>query len=507
VATSLGVAASGLPASAAPDQPVLPPGGTFLDDDRSFAEGAIEAIAAAGITAGCAPQLFCPDRPLSRAEAAVFLARALEPDSAPTTGFPDVARDDWYAEAVFALAGAGIITGHTDGTFRPTAPLTRAQMAQLLIRALDETAQIGPGPTRFIDVSADAPFATAIEQLALRGITHGCATEPARFCPGEYVSRAQMAVFLTRALALEPLVPPDRIAPLNGLPVNGLAWNRRVVAVKIDDHRGARPQSGIEEADAVVETLVEGGLTRWIALFHQSDSSYLGPVRSVRPTDIGIVLPLDATVAASGGQQWIVDQAVAAGIQLLRRRDAPPPALYRIPSRPVPHNLYADTTALRDVADGAGYTDHPPPPLFEWGEFPDGPAATRISLEWSDPITVTWTWDGARYLRERGGAPHLTVTADGLASQIWADSLVVLIAPASDLLPPPEVSGSPVPVLDTVGVGTAFVFAEGRAVRGTWSRTSLSEPFTLSTFRGDPLPVPPGVPWINVFPEGQVIRS
>ncbi len=484
----------------------LPPGGTFLDDDRSFAEGSIEALAASGVIQGCARQLYCPERVLTRAEAAALLVRAFGPSPEGTISFPDVPADSWYAESVGLLAGAGIVRGHEDGTFRPLDPLTRAQMAFLLTRVLGE--QEGQvESSRFDDVPVTASHAWAVERLAAQGITVGCSVAPARFCPDDPVSRDQMAVFLTRALGMEPRVPPERLAPLNGLPIDGLDWNRRVMAVKIDDARGARPQSGIEQADAVIETLVEGGLTRWIALFHQSDTASLGPVRSIRPTDIGMVLPLGATVAASGGQPWIIDQAVAAGVKVIRERDAPPPGMFRISDRIAPYNLYSDTVALRSRADALGYPDSPPAAMFEWGQLPASIPSTRIELQWSDPIRITWTWDGSRYRRWRSGAPAQWAGPDSSTGQISADTLVLIIAPLSELAPPAGVSGSNVPVLDTLGSGTAFVFAQGQAVRGRWEREDQRDPFTLTTADGAALSIPPGMPWINVFPEGQPIRS
>ena len=78
---------------------------------------------------------------------------------------------------------------------------------------------------------------------------------------------------------------PEVSAAINGLPAEDDLVDRRVVAVKIDNHPNARPQSGLDVADAVYEVLVEAGLTRFIALFHQSDADHVGPNRSGRPTD------------------------------------------------------------------------------------------------------------------------------------------------------------------------------------------------------------------------------
>ena len=97
------------------------------------------------------------------------------------------------------------------------------------------------------------------------------------------------------------LLPEGFRSPVNGLRAD-LETNldRRAIAVKIDNHPEARPQSGLQEADAVIELLVEGGFTRFIAVFHDNDSEYLGPVRSIRPTDSTIIPAIPAPFAMSG---------------------------------------------------------------------------------------------------------------------------------------------------------------------------------------------------------------
>ena len=79
--------------------------------------------------------------------------------------------------------------------------------------------------------------------------------------------------------------PAAFASPLNGMASqNELNLDRRAIGVKIDNHVNARPQSGVLDADLVVETRVEAGFTRFIAFFHDNDSDYIGPIRSVRPT-------------------------------------------------------------------------------------------------------------------------------------------------------------------------------------------------------------------------------
>jgi hypothetical protein len=299
----------------------------------------------------------------------------------------------------------------------------------------------------------------------------------------------------------EPPTPAGEPRPLNGLPVeDDAALDRRVVAVKIDDHPLARPQAGLDRADAVMELLVEGGLTRFIALFHAEDAAVVGPMRSGRPTDPGLVGPLGATFAISGAQPWVIDQIRAADVALIG--DVGPPTTFRSPQRRAPHNLFTDTTRLRDLADQRGFSDAPPPTWFRFGAWEEtvGEAAGDLVLQWSSSTTIIWSWDGTTYTRLRAGAPHTMVTGDDEVVPVVADTHVVLTARRYTARPPGR--GSAVPALDTVGAGRAVVAHGGRVVEGTWSRDTVTEPFALTDPDGAPLAVPPGRLWVSIFPDG-----
>src|SRR6476661_6012964 len=181
----------------------LPPGGTFMDDNGSPFEGAIEAIAAKGITKGCdAPldDLFCPRDDVTRGQMAAFLVRALGLTATGGSSFTDTAGT--FAVAIDQLATAGITKGcnpPSNTHFCPTDPVTRGQMAAFLVRGFHLTATSG---MTFSDVPSGSTFAVDVDRLATAGITAGCGS--GRFCPDAAVTRGQMAAFLTRAMDLTP---------------------------------------------------------------------------------------------------------------------------------------------------------------------------------------------------------------------------------------------------------------------------------------------------------------
>lgn len=291
---------------------------------------------------------------------------------------------------------------------------------------------------------------------------------------------------------------------MNGLGVaDSSLLNRRVIAVKIDNHPKARPQSGLSQADAVYELIVEGGLTRFIALFQSSDVSYLGPIRSGRPTDPTLVRPLGGPLQISGAQSWVQGKFGQAGVKLLGEGAT----TFRISSRFAPHNLYGDTELMRAEADRRSLPDEAPPPMFTFSDSPTETtgSADEIILDWSDFPEVRWEWTGERYVRFNGAVEANEISESGEETQIAADTLVILFATRYTASPRAGQSGSSVPALDTVGTNRAIVLFNGGVIEGTWVRDSIDEPFSLVDSNGEAITLPRGIPWISVFPDNRTV--
>ena len=103
----------------------------------------------------------------------------------------------------------------------------------------------------------------------------------------------------------------EKMSPFTGLEISPELWlkrPRRVLAFKVDNNLNARPQSGLQQADTVMEILVEGGMTRFLAFFMDNSSSYVGPVRSARPTDPTLIRPYGGILVVSGATAGLVPQ-------------------------------------------------------------------------------------------------------------------------------------------------------------------------------------------------------
>lgn len=174
------------------------------------AYAAIETLAWHGIAVECAPNAFCPDRAITRAETAAFLERAKRGASyafaATGTRFADVPVSHWAVKYIEQLHIDGITNGCAGNPLRycPDMLTSRAQMAALLLRArLGSTLSPGTASgTLFGDVPSTHPMAAWIERLYGYQITLGCSASPRLYCPDAPVTRAQMALFIQRAFGL-----------------------------------------------------------------------------------------------------------------------------------------------------------------------------------------------------------------------------------------------------------------------------------------------------------------
>jgi type IV pilus biogenesis protein CpaD/CtpE len=278
--------------------------------------------------------------------------------------------------------------------------------------------------------------------------------------------------------------------PMTGLPVTGdedAAQTHPVLVTKMDNTYSSSPQVGLGEADMVVEELVEGGLTRLAAFYYSQIPDKVGPVRSMRASDIGIVSPVDATVVTSGAAARTIARIKDAGISFYQEGDT---GFERDSSRSAPYNLFAN---LSEVAADAETDATRPDDYLPWGDekdFPKGQVAKTISATFSGGHTTSWTFTNGGYVNEN------TYAADG--DEFPADTVLVLRVQVGDAgyLDP---AGNPVPETKFTGSGQAMLFHDGHLVRGTWKKSSLTSGLTLST-RAGKLSVPAGHTWIELVP-------
>jgi hypothetical protein len=291
------------------------------------------------------------------------------------------------------------------------------------------------------------------------------------------------------------------VARIRRWPLTGLATvsvpTEPALSVKIDNAPAARPQSGLDHADLVFECLVEGGLSRFLAVFQSHSAALIGPIRSARPVDGALLRALNGGIFAySGAATGEIAPAKAYSTSLLLSNDDNPAPFYRLASRSAPQNVYSSTARLR--AGAARKSAHPglPGALFTYGPMvPGSPASRRVSVVLGSSASASWVYDGASYLRSENGSPH--VLADG--QRVRATNVVVLRVQVthSGII---DAAGNEDPFVLAYGGGAAEFFRNGVVERGRWSRPSVGSAYQFTATAGGKLTLSVGSTWIELVP-------
>ncbi len=294
---------------------------------------------------------------------------------------------------------------------------------------------------------------------------------------------------------------PQPTCPLTGSPVPGGGGvpQRSALAVKVDNYPSARPQSGLDKADIIFEEPVEGGITRYAAVFQCQEATMVGPVRSARNIDIGILgqlgTPLEAHV---GGIDPVIANIDASPIVNVDLGDYG--SIITHPAgREAPYDTYSSTALM--------WGTHPslttsPQPLFGYSNAaPAGTPTSSVTINFSPTSDVTWKYDSAIGAYERFyNATTPDMLADGnqnTAANVVVQYVSIFYGPwlensegglevQADLYPNDS--------------GPAEIFRGGVGIVGTWHRSSLGSPTQFLNSSGQPITLQPGQTWVELVP-------
>jgi hypothetical protein len=316
--------------------------------------------------------------------------------------------------------------------------------------------------------------------------------------PATTTSTAPTTVPTTTTTTAPPL------SPLTGRLIEDPAVRTRpVVAVKIDNVDGrSTPQMGINAADVVYEVQVEGQITRLLSLFHSTDAGPIGPVRSARGTEIGLLEELNAPLFAWHGANAILRELVRSSMVVPRSFEDVPEQFFRHGGRPVPYNSFVHGTAQIRATAPAGATG-PAAPIFAFaapGQPPSPLAvpASTVTIRWPPPFArgggeapVTYSWDGSLWRRSQKGRPHV----DTEGRQVAVENVIVRFVQALDS-GTVDSMGTPVPTAQLFGSNVAWVFSQGTVTVGTWVKSDATAPTRYLDQQGNEIRLTPGRTWV-----------
>jgi hypothetical protein len=296
--------------------------------------------------------------------------------------------------------------------------------------------------------------------------------------------------------------------PLSGISVGRDVANRRPIAVTIDNFApDARPQAGLDRASLVFETLAEGGITRFMAVYLEQDANMIGPVRSTRLYFNSWAAGLGVIFGHDGGNVDALQQLPTFHSVYNEDANQVSGPFWRISTRVAPHNEYTSTTRLRSYAASHGAsTTGSAVSLPHKGDAPPGnrPAHFTLNVQFSSPeYNVTWQYEPLRndYLRFMGGSPHTDAVT---GNQLSAKNVIVMFTTETSAYDP-YTPGSI--HLATEGTGKATVYEDGTAIQGTWSKQSVESPLQWLDSSGRPIKLNRGNTWVEVVPIGNTVTA
>jgi hypothetical protein len=285
--------------------------------------------------------------------------------------------------------------------------------------------------------------------------------------------------------------------PLTGLEAaDGASETKHSVYIaKIDNTYDSRPQYGIGQADLVTQELVEGGITRLAVFFYSKLPDKVGPIRSMRLTDIGVAKPLNAKLVTSGAAAVTLNGLNKAGVKFI---DMNNPNVRRVldGTHDTLHSVQANLSKLASSSTQTQATR--PEDFFQWGTDADfqgtGVATTVNTKIGSAPgSNDVWKYTAGKYVLQNSYMDKASV---------YNPDTVIAITVKTSLAPYKDPAGNPVPVTHFEGSGKAVIFHGGTFQKVKWTKDGVEGLPTFTAKDGTEVKVPAGHVWLSLVPKG-----
>jgi hypothetical protein len=285
-------------------------------------------------------------------------------------------------------------------------------------------------------------------------------------------------------------------------------WQKRpALAIKVGNSGSERPQAGLDRADLVYEEVVEGGVTRFMAIFSTNQAPRVGPVRSVRTVDHKILQPITGLFGYSGGVPPVVSELRSTPGVMDVGANVEGGAYHRDSTRQQPYNLYTSTDELWSGRESA--LKHPPQ-LFTYLATDADPTvggdevANEVKMSFAgngSQIRYTFDKETGEYKRFNNDAPHM-VEGEGEGLQLsFRNVLVQMVETSAGSTI--DRAGLRTTDIKLIGSGSAVLFRGGRALRGRWSRGASGDITHFVDGSGTPLELAPGKTIVELIPQGR----
>jgi hypothetical protein len=288
------------------------------------------------------------------------------------------------------------------------------------------------------------------------------------------------------------------LSPYTGEEVKKESLGNTSVLAIIENSVDARPQSGLNAADIVYETMAEGGITRFIALFQKNIADNIGPIRSARSYFLDISKEYNLPFAHCGGSQEALD--IIDNENLMSMNEMTYSSTYmRDKERKAPHNLYTSTKRLNELIKTKGFAQEPSVKLkFDksYWNSDEFSKATDVLLTMNKYYNTRYNYKDGLYLK----------SMDGVSSTSKEDKLPLSFKNIVVQITSIKLQKDGVHLdIGIVGNGDGYVISNGKFVKMHWAKKDATSQTILTDENGNSLPLNPGKTWWNIVDSNTII--
>ncbi len=373
-------------------------------------------------------------------------------------------------------------------------PRISSKTVTLLLIAFGFTVLLGIAAFYYFGIYKTEPFKNPSEVISLNS---------------EYLISKSKEYLLPSTPTISPQEPKTEVSPINGLlftktEIDELKKNRPV-AVMINNHAEARPQSGLNSADVVYEALAESGITRYLAIFWSEAPAKVGPIRSARQYYLEWLSPYDPLFIYDGCAETEDPKTDACGnIASYKIKKIATIGAWRWNDgrRYAPHNEYSSITNAWEYAEDMNWDSFPK--IESWKFKNDAPVNERgekskISIVFHQRINnsglydTVWTYDSKTnsYMLQVGKQAALDQETN---TQVYAKNLIV-----QEINMSPSYDDKGRIIQDTIGKGKAVFLMDGKITEGTWEKISRTDRTTYYYSDGNEVQFNRGRIWISAL--------
>lgn len=281
-------------------------------------------------------------------------------------------------------------------------------------------------------------------------------------------------------------------SPFTGEETTESSLNNIPIMTIIENSRPARPQSGLNKADIVYETMAEGGIPRFIALFQRNNVEKIGPIRSARPYFIDLSLEYNLPFGHCGGSAEALNRIKKENLMSMNEISYGRKYFWRDNTRKSPHNLYTSTDKLRNLAKSKGYVK-PTSVKFNFDktfwEDSSLETANTIYIVPNRTYETTYTYKDNKYYKSMDNKDSQdrdtseSITAKNIVIQFTNINL--------------QKDGCHLDI-NLVGRGSGYVISNGKFIKMNWKKSSITSQTKLFTEDGKLIPLCPGNTWWHI---------